>query len=61
MGRRIGGFLGSVIFIVLSQTIFEFLYLDRPQIIAGATVSAAVGAFVGNWLVQRHYRMNYLL
>jgi hypothetical protein len=61
IGSRIGAVLGFALFVLLTHSILESLYLDKAETTVGATIFAAVGVAVGRWLVYRHYRLNYLL
>lgn len=55
-GNAVGGVIGVVLFIALSQTVLASMYWDRAQISFGAALAGGIGALVGRWLVARHMR-----
>ena len=58
IGSTVGGVLGAALFIALHRTVLASLYLDSSQVSMGAATSAGAGAFIGRWLVRRHFRNN---
>lgn len=55
MYAGVGATIGFVLFIVLSQTVLETMYLDRNQILMGASVFSALGAVMGRLIARRQY------
>jgi hypothetical protein len=55
MYSGLGAAAGFVGFIALSQTVLETMYLDKDQIMIGASVLAAIGGAIGRLIANRQY------
>jgi uncharacterized membrane protein YvbJ len=55
MYAGIGATIGFVVFIVLNQTVLETMYLDKNQVLVGASVFSAVGAAIGRLIARKQY------
>lgn len=55
MYAGIGATIGFVVFVCLSQTVLETMYLDNSEVLVGASVLSAIGAAIGRFIARRQY------
>lgn len=55
MYAGIGATIGFVVFVALSRTVLETIYLEKSQVLTGASVLAAIGAAIGRLIARKQY------